>query len=155
MRKNLILSWPQIIFLLVIAGIIMPSKTRGPGATRLPELLSRQLLLDLFTSSEHEELLATATITRPSDKKGARMRNRSSKATWNAVSSMFGPYFIANVIMLVAIIFFWVTQPKINDPSTYWSIALVGLLLLAAALFVVKGARGLRRVNADAREDRR
>ncbi|XAS74016.1 hypothetical protein VUN82_09365 [Micrococcaceae bacterium Sec5.1] len=83
------------------------------------------------------------------------MRNRSSKATWNAVLSMFGPYFIANLIMLVAIIFFWVTQPKINDPSTYWSIALVGLLLLAAALFVVKGARGLQRVNAEAREDRR
>ena len=83
------------------------------------------------------------------------MRNRSSNATWNAVFSMFGPYFIANVIMLIAIIFFWVTQPKINDPSTYWSIALVSLLLLEAALFVVKGARGLRRVNAEAREDRR
>ncbi|WP_416416147.1 hypothetical protein [Paenarthrobacter aromaticivorans] len=80
---------------------------------------------------------------------------RSSKATWNAVFSMFGPYFIANIIMLITIIFFVVTQPKINDPSTYWSIVLVGLLLLAAVVFVVKGALGLRRVNAEAREGRR
>lgn len=28
--KNLILSWPQNIFLPVTAGTIMPSKTRGP-----------------------------------------------------------------------------------------------------------------------------
>ena len=80
---------------------------------------------------------------------------RSSKATWDAVFSMFGPYFIANIIMLITIVFFVVTQPKINDPSTYWSIALVGLLLLAAVVFVVKGALGLRRVTAEAREDRR
>ena len=34
---------------------------------------------------------------------------------------MFGPYTVANVPMLVAVVLFVVLLPNANDPGTYWS----------------------------------
>ena len=83
------------------------------------------------------------------------MTKTTSRATFQAISSMFGPYGIANLLMLVALILFVVFQPKVNDPGTHWALVMVGVILLAAVVFVVKGTLRLRHVGKSAREDRR
>lgn len=83
------------------------------------------------------------------------MNNRTSKTTWQAVYSMFGPYAIANLIMLIVIVVAVVFQPKFGDPNSYWSTAVEAALLLVAGIFVVKGTLRLRQVRKSAREDKR
>lgn len=78
-----------------------------------------------------------------------------SRSTWQAVYSMFGPYAIANLFMLVAIILFAVLQPKANDPNTYWALAVVAGLLLVAGVFLVMGTLRFERVHKSHREDQR
>lgn len=75
--------------------------------------------------------------------------------TWQAVYSMFGPYAIGNLIMLVAIIVAVVFQPKFGDPNSFWVAAIEAGLLLVAGIFVVKGTLRLRQVRKSAREDKR
>ncbi|MFJ4207926.1 hypothetical protein ACIPY2_05605 [Paenarthrobacter sp. NPDC089675] len=83
------------------------------------------------------------------------MKNRSSATTWNAVFATFGPYTIANGLMLLALVLFLIFGPEVDDSGTYWSIGLIRLVMLAAGIFIFKGALGLRKVNASSREDRR
>jgi hypothetical protein len=80
---------------------------------------------------------------------------RTSKATFQAMSSMFKPYGIANVIAFIAMILFFVFQPKVNDPSTHWTLVMVGILLLLSIVFVVKGTLRLKQIKKSTMEDRR
>ena len=80
---------------------------------------------------------------------------KSSKATWDAFYSMDGPSAISNIIVLVALILFAVSQPDVDDPSTYWALALVAVLFLVAGGFQVQAALRLKRVYRSAKEDRR
>ncbi|WP_136017910.1 hypothetical protein [Arthrobacter silvisoli] len=86
---------------------------------------------------------------------------KSSKATWRAVFSMFGPYAVANMVMIAAIVVFAVFQPDLHGPpetwtaTTIWSAATIVVLVLTSFGFVVKGALRLRLVYKEAREDRR
>jgi ABC-type Co2+ transport system permease subunit len=68
---------------------------------------------------------------------------------------MLGPYAIANLIMLVAIIVAVVFQPKFGDPNSYLPAAIEAGLLLVAGIFVVKGTLRLRQVRRSGREDER
>lgn len=83
------------------------------------------------------------------------MTKTTSRATFQAISSMFGPYGIANVLMLGALLLFVVFQPAVNDPGTHWALVMVAIILLAAVVFVVKGTLRLKHVGKSAREDRR
>ena len=79
----------------------------------------------------------------------------SSRATWRAVYSMFGPYAIANVFMVVAIVLAIVFQPKYGDPESLWPAVTMAGVMFVAGIFVVKGSLRLRQVGKSAREDRR
>lgn len=56
---------------------------------------------------------------------------RNSEATWRAFYSMLGPYAIANFILIGMLILF-VFEPSVNDPSTYWVIAVMAIMFLVA-----------------------
>jgi membrane protein YdbS with pleckstrin-like domain len=79
----------------------------------------------------------------------------TSRNTWQAVYSMFGPMAVANFTMLLVIVVFVVFQPKASDPSTYWAIALMAVLMLIAGVLMVKGMLRLRLVRKSHKEDRR
>ena len=79
----------------------------------------------------------------------------TSKATWHAIYSMFGPLKIANLLMLVAIILAIVFQPKYGDPDSFWPGAMVIGVMLVAGVFLVKGGLRLRQVRKSGKEDRR
>jgi amino acid transporter len=71
------------------------------------------------------------------------------------MSSTFKPYGIANIITFIAMILFLIFQPKVNEPSTHWALVMVGILLLLAIVFVVKGTLRLKQIKKSAMEDRR
>lgn len=79
----------------------------------------------------------------------------TSRATWQSAYSMFGPFAIANFIMLIALILFAVFQPKVSDPNTHWALAMVAGVLLVAGGFMVKGILRFKRVHQSHREDQR
>ncbi len=54
----------------------------------------------------------------------------------------FGPYTIANGLMLLALILFLIFGPDVDDSGTYWSIGLIGLVMLAAASSSLGGRLG-------------
>lgn len=82
------------------------------------------------------------------------MNGRSSKATWDAFFAMFGPSQLANVLMLLAILVLVIFRPNIGDSGTYWSIALVAVLILAAGVLVaVGGGSRLKRIRESAQDD--
>lgn len=80
---------------------------------------------------------------------------KSSKATWDAYYSMDGPFAISNFILLIAFILLAVSQPNLDDPSTYWALVIGAVLFLLAGGFKVQGALRLKRVFRSAKEDRR
>jgi hypothetical protein len=96
------------------------------------------------------------TLTRRITRVNKRPRKvPTSKATWDAYDFMHGPLAISNFILLGAIILFAVIQPNLDDPSTYWALALGAILLVVAGGFKVQGAFRLRGIFRSAREDRR
>jgi hypothetical protein len=86
---------------------------------------------------------------------------KSSRKTWDAVFSTFGPYAVANILMLLAIVVFIVFQPDLSGPTDTWTLktllscVAIGTIMLVAGGFILKGVLGLRKVNQSAREDRR
>lgn len=86
---------------------------------------------------------------------------KSSRKTWDAVFATFGPYAVANIFMLLAIVVAIVFQPNLSGPSDSWtmqtlvSCVAIGILMLVAGGFILKGLLGLRNVARSAREDRR
>ncbi|WP_442542521.1 hypothetical protein ACSBOX_11255 [Arthrobacter sp. KN11-1C] len=82
-------------------------------------------------------------------------RPTTSRNTWQAVYSMFGPMAVANFTMLLVIVVLVVFQPKASDPSTYWAIALMAALMLVAGGLMLKGLLRLRLVRKEHKEDRR
>lgn len=68
--------------------------------------------------------------------------------------SMFGPMAIANFTMLLVFIVYVIFQPKASDPSTYWAIGLVAILMLLAGVLVLKGLFRFRLVHRSHKKDR-
>ena len=99
--------------------------------------------------------LASTKMTEPSRPATALRKVKSSKATWDAFYSMDGPLAISNIILLLAVILFAVSRPNVDDPSTYWALALGAVLFLLAGGFKVQGALRLKRVYRSAKKDRR
>ncbi|KUM34889.1 hypothetical protein AR689_12390 [Arthrobacter sp. EpRS71] len=84
------------------------------------------------------------------------MKDRSSKATWDAFFAIFGPFQLANILMLLAILALVIFRPNIGDSATHWSIALVAVLIVTAGVLVaVGGGSRLKRLRESARDDRR
>lgn len=84
------------------------------------------------------------------------MKDKSSKATWDAFFAMFGPFQLANVLMLSAILALVIFRPNIGDSATHWSIALVAVLIVAAGVLVaVGGGSRLKRLRESAQGDHR
>ncbi|WP_026538718.1 hypothetical protein [Arthrobacter sp. 9MFCol3.1] len=83
------------------------------------------------------------------------MTEKTSKDTWRAVYSMFGPYAIANLFMLVAFIFLAVAQPNLDDENTYWALVVGAVLMLAAGGFLVAGLLRFKGVHISHKADRR
>ncbi|WP_442545202.1 hypothetical protein ACSBOX_05870 [Arthrobacter sp. KN11-1C] len=79
----------------------------------------------------------------------------TSRNTWQAVYSMFGPMAVSNFTLLLVIVVLVVFQPKASDPSTYWAIALMAALMLVAGALKVKGLLRLRLVRKEHKEDQR
>lgn len=69
--------------------------------------------------------------------------------------SMFGPMAVANFTLILVVIVLAVFQPKASDPSTYWAIALMAVLMLVAGGLMVKGMLRLRLLRKSHKEDRR
>lgn len=67
--------------------------------------------------------------------------------------SMFGPMAIANFTMLLVLIVYVIFQPKASDPSTYWAIGLMAVLMLVAGVLLLKGLFRLRLVRRSHKED--
>jgi uncharacterized BrkB/YihY/UPF0761 family membrane protein len=82
-------------------------------------------------------------------------RSTTSRNTWQAVYSMFGPFAVANFTLFLVLILYVVLQPKASDPSTYWAIALMAVLMLIAGGLMVSGMVRLRLVRKAHKEDRR
>jgi O-antigen/teichoic acid export membrane protein len=82
--------------------------------------------------------------------------DRSSRATRNAFFSLFGPFSVANFLLLLMFLVLLVFRPSGYDSSTYWALALMAFLGISALVVVIVGARGgLKRLTASAKEDRR
>lgn len=79
----------------------------------------------------------------------------TSRNTWQAVYSMFGPFAISNLTLLLVLITYVVFQPKASDPSTYWAIGLLAVLMLVAGVLMVKGLLRFKLVHKEHKEDRR
>ncbi len=69
--------------------------------------------------------------------------------------SMFGPMAVANFTLMLVVVVLVVFQPKATDPSTYWAIGLMAVLMLIAGGLMVKGLLRLRLVRKEHKEDRR
>ena len=69
--------------------------------------------------------------------------------------SMFGPFAIANFTMFLVLILYVIVQPKASDPSTYWAIGLMAVLMLVAGGLMVNGLFRFRLVHKSHKEDRR
>jgi membrane protein implicated in regulation of membrane protease activity len=81
---------------------------------------------------------------------------RSSKATENVAFSLMGGSSIATFLMGLALLVLLTFRPSSYDPSTYWAIALTAFLCVSALVIViVRALRGLKRLNASVKEDRR
>lgn len=81
---------------------------------------------------------------------------RSSRATEDVALSLMGGSSVVFFLALLAFLVMLMVRPRVGDPSTYWAIALMAFLLITAlVIVVVRGVRGLKRLNASAKEDRR
>jgi hypothetical protein len=81
---------------------------------------------------------------------------RSSKATENVVFSLIGGSSTATLLMFLALLVLLIFRPSSYDPSTYWAMALIAILCVSALVIAtVRGLRGLKRLNASVKEDRR
>lgn len=83
------------------------------------------------------------------------MKQTVSRTTKQASFSMFGPFTIANFIMVAGVLFLLISQPKYGSPDTYWAAVVFGLFMLVALAFIIKGGLRLRNVRRSASEDRR
>jgi prepilin signal peptidase PulO-like enzyme (type II secretory pathway) len=82
------------------------------------------------------------------------VKQTASRTTRQAFFSMFGPFTIANIFMLAAIVVFVAFQPDgAYMPS--WAAAVISILMLVALAFIIKGGLRLRNVRKSAGEDRR
>jgi len=82
--------------------------------------------------------------------------SRSSRATEDIALAHLGGSFVAYVLMLLAFLVLLIFRPSAYDPSTYWAMALMAFLFVTALIIViVRGVRGLKRLNASVKEDRR
>ncbi|UKA59389.1 hypothetical protein [Arthrobacter sp. FW306-2-2C-D06B] len=79
----------------------------------------------------------------------------NGRNTWQAVYSMFGRMAVANFTLLLVVVVLVVFQPKASDPSSYWAIALMAVLMLVTGGLMVKGMLRLRLVRKSHKEDRR
>jgi hypothetical protein len=61
---------------------------------------------------------------------------------------------IANFTLMLVVVVLVVFQPKACDPSTYWAIGLMAVLMLIAGGLMVKGFLRLRLVHKAHKEDR-
>ena len=86
---------------------------------------------------------------------GTPRKLTTSRSTWQAVYSMFGPFAIANLTMLLVIIVLAIFQPKASDPSTYWAIELMAVLMLVAGGLMLKGLLRFRLVHRSHKEGQR
>jgi hypothetical protein len=82
------------------------------------------------------------------------VNKRTSAATWRAFYSMLGPYATANFI-LIGMLALFVFKPSVNDPSTYWVLAVMVIMILVAGGFIVKGTLRHKTILKSAKEDRR
>jgi len=80
---------------------------------------------------------------------------KASRNTWQAMYTMFGPMALSNFTMLLVLILYVILQPKVNDPSTYWAIGVLALLMLVAGVLMVKGLFRFRLVHRAHKEDQR
>jgi hypothetical protein len=89
-----------------------------------------------------------------SDKRGRPDVKRNSEATWRAFYSMLGPYATANFI-LIGMLALFVFKPSVNDPSTYWTMAVMVIMILVAGGFIVKGTLRHKSILKSAEQDRK
>ena len=81
---------------------------------------------------------------------------RSSKATQDAAFFVYRGSTLGKFLALLAFLVVLIFRPNSYDPSTYWAIALVVVLFVAALVIVIaRGVRGLKVLNDSAKEDRR
>jgi hypothetical protein len=66
---------------------------------------------------------------------------------------MFGPFAIANITLFLVLIVYVIFQPKASDPSTYWAIGLLAILMLVAGGLMLKGLLRFRLVHRSHKED--
>lgn len=82
--------------------------------------------------------------------------SRSSRATEDIAFAQLAGSFTAYALMLLAFLVLLISRPSAYDPSTYWAMALMAFLFVTALFIViVRGVRGLKRLNASVKEDRR
>lgn len=69
--------------------------------------------------------------------------------------SMFGPLALSNITMLLVLIAYVILQPKASDPSTYWAIWVIAVLMLVAGVLMLKGLFRFRMVHRSHKDDQR
>lgn len=82
------------------------------------------------------------------------MKQTTSKATWRAVDSIFGPFTIGNIFLIAGIIIFGIFQPE-GAPIPLWAGLTVALFMLVGVGFVIKGVIRTKNIRKSAKEDRR
>ena len=67
--------------------------------------------------------------------------------------SMFGPLALSNFTMLLVLIAYVILQPRASDPSTYWAIGVIAVLMLVAGVLMLTGLFRFRLVHRSHKDD--